>query len=99
MRAQYITLPVAVTTPPVAGAAQEVDHLRNKTVQFSGTFVATLQLEGSLDGTNWVAVESAVTAAGLVEVSHTLKQLRVKTTAYTSGTPVAVLVGLDARTV
>lgn len=75
------------------GAAISVLGLRNMSYQVSGTFVATLQLQGSTDGTNWVAIGSTDTGAGLTAISAKFGLVRMATTAYTSGTPVTTLVG------
>lgn len=81
------------------GRAENVFRFRDKTVQVHGTFVATLQLEASLDGSDYFPVGAALTAPGAVLVPQTVEFLRVRTTAYTSGEPKAVLAGFDERAV
>lgn len=58
-------------------------------VYVTGTFVATLQLQVSLDGTNWLDNGSAITAPGVLTASVNAPYVRVDVT-YTSGTPVGV---------
>lgn len=79
------------------GRAENVFRFRDKTVQVHGTFVATLQLEGSIDGSEYFAVGAPVSAAGAVRVPETVEFLRIRTTAYTSGEPQAVFAGFDER--
>lgn len=66
-------------------------------VQIAGTFVGTLQFEGSVDGANFVAMPAqpigggatvtSATAAGVWQVqAGGLTSLRVRVSAYTSGT-------------
>ncbi len=70
-------------------------------VQVTGTFSATLTFQGTVDGTNWVALSAlpfgslydsttavtTATAAGLFRLDTAgLAGVRVKATAYTSGT-------------
>jgi hypothetical protein len=70
--------------------------------QISGTFAGTFSFEGTVDGTNWVAVAalpvgltrtlaSSTTAAGAWVVNVVgLSSVRVRCSAYTSGTAVVV---------
>jgi len=77
-------------------AAVDVSVFREVTVQVGGTFVGTLTLQGSLDGVTFspvVAVPVAggvltttVTASGMWIIPVSFKWLRVRMTAYTSGT-------------
>lgn len=66
------------------------------TVQVIHSGVATYSVEGSLDGTNWVALTglSALTADALVNVDMTILHVRLNVTAYTSGS-VQMLVVYD----
>jgi len=88
-----LEVPAAIGT----GRAEHVFRLIRKTVQVFGTFAATLQLEGSIDGGAFAPIGGPVTAPGFIEVPHTLEFLRVRTTAFTSGTPEAVVAGFDER--
>ncbi|MBI3184632.1 MAG: hypothetical protein HYZ28_21050 [Myxococcales bacterium] len=82
-----------------AGRAEQVFRFRDKYVQIHGTFVATVQVEGSIDGSDYFAVGAAQSAPGVVPVPETLEFVRVRTAAYTSGDPKAVLAGFDERAV
>jgi len=94
--AEIVDLPVH-TGGTGAGAARDVYKLREKYVQIQGTFSATLQLQGSVDGANWVNLELAQTQPGLVSVPETVALMRVNTTGYVSGTPVCTLCGHRER--
>ena len=68
-------------------------------VEIHGTFTATLQVQGSFDGTRWHNVGLAKTAADYVDLGEVpFSHVRIKTTAYTNGTPLATLNGWNART-
>jgi hypothetical protein len=69
------------------GAAVAVGNISNVGVQFAGTFTATIQLQGTLNGSDWFSVGSAATGAATVVPLSILLKLRAKCTAYTSGTP------------
>jgi len=79
------------------GRAENVFRFRDKYVQISGTFVATLQVEGTIDGSDYFPVGAAMNAAGVVPVVETIEFIRVRTTAFTSGEPKAVVAGFDER--
>lgn len=86
---------IPTTNTTGLGDALCVLALRDKTIQIVGTFVGTVQFQGSIDGTNWVSEGAAQTAAStaLLEVSETYQFMRANMTAYTSGTPSAYLAG------
>jgi len=80
------------------GTAQRFDDHLYGVVHVRGTFTATIDIEVSLDGTNYVKHGSSVTTAGLYSLPlHALKAVRLRTTAYTSGTPSATLAGMNQR--
>jgi hypothetical protein len=58
-------------------------------LQVTGITTATVALEGSLDGTTFFTLGTALTANGLVTVANAPKYLRANCTAYTSGTIIA----------
>jgi hypothetical protein len=77
-----------------AGTALAVLALtRPLLVQVVGTFVATIQLQGSVDGATWVSEGSPITAPGTLEISKRYAYIRANVTSYTSGAPVAVVAG------
>lgn len=96
MRAVRTTL--AIPTSVAAGAATDANEIVDKTVQISGTFVATIQLQGTIDGSVWNDLGDPITAATTVMVLGTFKAIRVNVTAYSSGTPVGHVSGLMSRT-
>jgi hypothetical protein len=91
-----ITLNVPASV--AAGSAVNVEKLYYKTIIFSGTFTATLQVQLSNDGSTWVTVGSNVTTASVVRVEEQSKHLRINTSAFTSGTPAASLAAINHRT-
>ena len=93
-----VTLAADPTPDPIL-----VEHWREKTVQFfvdGGTF----QLEGSIDGTNFVNVGAAVATDSIVKVADSngaelqLKFLRVNTTSDAGGSQLVTIAGLHTRT-
>lgn len=80
------------------GEPRPVDRFLEKGVQFSGTFTATFQVQGTIDGSTYFNIGSAATSAGFVEVPYTIEYLRISTVAWTSGTPTATFAGMDSRT-
>lgn len=66
-------------------------------IQLSGTFSATVTFEGTVDGTNWVAIlatnmtsgtaATTATAAGIYQIANIggLIKIRARISAYTSG--------------
>lgn len=90
---------IAVPASVAAGAAQDFgDYDDNVRLSLSGTFVATVQWQESIDGTNWVNIGAAQTAVGVVVVTKRTRYIRANTTAYTSGTPVGTVFGRPDRT-
>jgi hypothetical protein len=93
--------PLAYTAAAQVNTLTSVDMEEFVSIQVSGTFVATLVVEGSLDGgTTWstIAVRDAaavssttqvasITAAGLfVADVRAVPAVRIRCSAYTSGT-------------
>jgi len=69
-----------------ASKAVQVDAGTPAFLQVNGITSATVVLQGSLDGTNWSTLSSALTADGLVTVANAPKYLRANCTVYVSGT-------------
>ncbi len=82
-----------------AGRAEHVFRFRDKYVQVHGAFVATLQVEGSIDGNDYFVIGAPTSVPGVVPVAETVQFLRIRTTAYTSGTPEATFAGFDERAI
>lgn len=95
---RYESYPLEVPASVASGAALDVHDLTDKTIAVSGTFAASIQIEGSLDGSTWIAIGAPISAPALVEVSATVAQIRASTTAYTSGTPSGIVAGRNRRT-
>ena len=69
-----------------ASTAVQVDTGQPAFLQVSGITSATVALQGSLDGTNWSTLGTALTANGLITVQNAPKYLRANCTVYVSGT-------------
>lgn len=64
-------------------------------VLVAGTFVATIKVEASNDGTNWAQIGSDVTTTGTsVTSSAAVKMIRARCSAFTSGAAFATA-GVD----
>lgn len=68
-------------------------HLERKSLQVGGTFVATVQVKGSINGVDYENIGSAITTKSIVNIAETVQFLRVDETAYTSGAPTITLAG------
>lgn len=91
-------LEFAVPQAVQAGASKDTEDLVEKTVQVLGTFVATLAIQGTVDGSTWGDIQTDITAPGLVQIPGTFRAMRINVTAYVSGTPRALLGARDSRT-
>ena len=69
-----------------ASKAVQVDGGQPAFLQVSGITSATVALQGSLDGTNWSTIGTALTADGLITVANAPKYLRANCTVYVTGT-------------
>ena len=84
-----ITSPVTLLSAVVATGASkavQVDGGQPAFLQVSGITSATVALQGSLDGTNWSTIGTALTADGIVTVANAPKYLRANCTVYVTGT-------------
>jgi hypothetical protein len=84
-----ITSPVTLLSAVVATGASkavQVDGGQPAFLQVSGITSATVSLQGSLDGTNWSTIGTALTADGLITVANAPKYLRANCTVYVTGT-------------
>jgi hypothetical protein len=80
-----VTLLSAVAATGASKAVQ-VDGGQPAFLQVSGITSATVVLQGSLDGTNWSTIGTALTADGLVTVANAPKYLRANCTVFVTGT-------------
>jgi hypothetical protein len=90
-------LPLDVPAAPGVGATANVFRLRDKTVQVSGPFTGSLQLEGSVDGDAFEPIGGPLAAPGFVLVPMTVAFVRMRVDALTSGGPRAIVAGFDFR--
>lgn len=84
-----LTTPVTVLSAvgaTGASTAVQVDTGQPAFLQVSGITSATVALQGSLDGTNWSTIGTALTANGIITVQNAPKYLRANCTVYVSGT-------------
>ena len=82
-------------TPPItllsavgatgASKAVQADAGQPAFLQVSGITTATVALQGSLDGTTYATIGTALTADGIITVANAPKYLRANVTAWTSG--------------
>lgn len=91
------TKTLAVPASVASGAAIDVAQLfkYSKWVTVSSIGVATYKVEVSNDGTNFVQSGVDKTADFVLEVKEGAKYLRVRCSAYTSGTPVGSVYGIE----
>ncbi len=77
------------------GDPMDVSELESLYVQCSGTFVGTVQLQGTLGPDAWMDEGSAFTgvSSAPVQIAESYAKLRCKMTAYTSGAPVITVAG------
>ena len=69
-----------------ASTAVQVDSGQPAFLQVSGITSATVVLQGSLDGTNWSTLGTALTANGIVIVQNAPTYLRANCTVFATGT-------------
>jgi len=87
-----LTAPITLLSSVVAAGASvavQADAGGPAFLQVTGITTATVALEGSIDGTTFFTLGTALTANGLVTVAVAPKYLRANCTAYTSGTIIA----------
>ena len=80
---KYVQLLDSVTSVTTGDSAQTTQIAM--TFQVSGTFVGTVAIQGTLDGTNWVDL-AYFSADGVEQVLGPFIKIRARVTAYTSGT-------------
>jgi hypothetical protein len=84
-----LTSPITLLNAVVATGAStavQADAGQPAFLQVSGITSATVALQGSLDGTNWSTIGTALTANGIVTVANAPKYLRANCTVYATGT-------------
>ncbi|NBS91912.1 hypothetical protein EBS67_18260 [bacterium] len=84
-----LTSPITLLNAVVATGAStavQVDSGQPAFLQVSGITSATVALQGSLDGTNWSTLGTALTANGIITVQNAPTYLRANCTVYVTGT-------------
>ena len=84
-----LTAPITLLNAVVAtGASKAVqaDAGQPAFLQVSGITSATVAFQGSLDGTTFATIGTALTADGIVTVANAPKYLRANCTVYVTGT-------------
>ena len=87
-----LTAPITLLNGVVAAGASravQADAGNPAFLQVTGITTATVAFQGSIDGTTFFTLGTALTADGLVTVAVAPKYLRANCTAYTSGTIIA----------
>lgn len=103
-----LTKTLSTTTCPGVGCfVVDVSNRGSASIQVTGTFVGTLQFEQSVDGTNFTTwsvtangattTVTSATATGYWTGSITTRYIRVRFSAYTSGSAVVNLISTQAR--
>ena len=80
-----VTLLSAVTATGASTAVQ-ADAGQPAFLQVSGITSATVALQGSLDGTTFATIGTALTADGIITVANAPMYLRANCTVYVTGT-------------
>jgi len=70
MRSTYSNLPIPASA--TAGDPVHCDEIVDKTIQVFGTFVASIRIQGSLDGTNWSDFGTPITTPSIVAIDATM---------------------------
>jgi hypothetical protein len=84
-----LTAPITLLNEVVATGAStavQADAGQPAFLQVSGITSATVALQGSLDGTNWSTIGTALTANGIITVANAPKYLRANCTVFVTGT-------------
>ncbi len=80
------------------GQVVDVTEYENMGVVVTGTFVATILIEISYDGSTWALYPSgSLTAPGVLDITVPLKQIRARCSAWTSGLAVVYIGAKDTN--
>jgi hypothetical protein len=77
---------LSAVTATGASTAIQIDGGQPVFMQVSGITSATVVLQGSLDGSNWATLGSALTADGMVTIANAPMYVRANCTVYVTGT-------------
>lgn len=89
--AKVLSFDIPVSTG-ASGDALDISTLINVTLQCTGSFSATYTVQGTIDGSNWVSA-GQFTTTGILDITDTFELLRIKRSAFTSGSAAIVLAG------
>lgn len=78
------------------GSIQATPDMVDKWVQVGGTFTCTVTLQGTIDGNNWVTL-LATAVAGIFEVPHNVRSMRVVISGWAAGQATVMLAARCAR--
>lgn len=78
------------------GTAQACGDLEDLWVQVSGTFNATVSIEASLNGADFIAIQNTA-APGILNIPPTASHLRITVSGWVSGQPVCMFAGRNMR--
>lgn len=98
---QTFTTAAFVPVSVAAGSPISVGALERKTVTMESIGTATYQVQISLDTSNapaaasWQNEGAALTASGSLEITKPCAWLRLNVTAYTGGTPILRVAGIN----
>ena len=68
-----------------------------KYVQFGGTFSGEIEIQITLNGTDYQPVARCGGPGPIIAIPETCKYVRIHTITYTSGNPTAMFAGIDVR--
>lgn len=68
-----------------ASPSIRTDGLTPAHVQISGITLGTVAVQGSVDGSTWATLSTALTADGIITLSDPTPYVRANVTAFTSG--------------
>ena len=77
---------LSAVTATGASTAVQADAGQPAFLQVTGITTATVAFQGSLDGTTFATIGTALTADGIVTIANAQKYLRANVAEYTSGT-------------
>lgn len=96
---RFISMTLDVPSSATAGAAKDARFLRGKTVQLDAPVGSdwTAVVEGTIDGTTWVALGTYVATGVVLAVTEAVQSIRIRLSAYVAAAPTATLAGYNAR--
>ena len=78
-----------------AGDAKTVSRVDLGAVQVTGISVATVAIEGSIDGTNYEQIGNDITSDEIRQITDIVRHIRANVTAHTAGTINATYIGQE----